>query len=61
MTTKKFIFCENEDLAKKLSTNYKLLSQHGKIYIFENNPISLEFSLSEIDKTKIQYSNKLLI
>ena len=55
----KFLICYDEESAKKLSSNYKLINKNGNVYVFENNPVDLKFDFSGIDKTKFTYTNTL--
>lgn len=57
---KKFIYCNDEELSKKLLSHYKLIQKSNNFYIFENVPNGRCFDFSQVDKSKFTYTNKLL-
>lgn len=58
--SEKFLYCNDENLAKQLLTHYKLIQKTNNFYIFENVPNGKCFDFSQVDKSKITYTNKLL-
>lgn len=62
--TPQFLYCNNKELSEKLMLNYNKIGEFNTgretMYVFENKPFIQNFSLTEVEKKCVTYTNVML-